>query len=336
MKTEELEDFWNGMVPPNAGEEISGKKLPGMPKDMPSYAAIDRNGYRHLLIKKLSQDENIQFQTKGLDVSTSIFKIGDAQEARYVDLICTNINQNGTFTVVASDLTQSITSSEKSLEDTINEVLYKWRDFWTTKVGGMSMEETLGLFGEVWLMLKWLPKIDSHIIDIWQKSEDARHDFQGGTVSIEVKVANSRTATYPNHHISGLEQLDNPESGELYIFSLQVTEDSLSSNTLHNIVRDAQNSLVKDYKALNEFNEKIVGRGYSLDDTSNPSKGFRIIAERVYRVTGKFPRITRSTFGNQGPPAGTSNIRYDIDLSTCKEFLVATSPSDPGNPMSKI
>jgi hypothetical protein len=335
MKTEELEDFWDGMVSPNAGEEISGKRLPGMPKEMPVYAAVDRNGYRHILIKKLSQDKNIQFQTRGLDVNTSIFKIGNAQEAAYVDLICTNINQNRTFTVVASDLTQSITNSTKSLEDTIKEVLYRWRDFWTAKFSGMSMEETLGLFGEAWFMLRWFPKIDFHVIDIWQKSENARHDFQVGSTSIEVKVSNSRNSNYPNHHISGLEQLDDPESGELYLFSLQLTEDSLSSNTLHNIVREVQNRLANDFRALNEFNEKIVERGYSLDDTSNPAKGFRIIAERLFKVTGEFPRIIRRTFGNQGPPAGTSNIRYNIDLSACEEFLVATSPSDSGNPLSK-
>ena len=335
MKTEELEEFWKGLKLPKVGEDISGKRLPGMPLEMPGYAALDRYGYRHLLIRKLSQEDGeINFRTRGLDVSTSKFKIGTSNEATYVDLTCTNLNLNNTFTVVASDLIQSVVTSNKKLEDTIKSVLHKWRDFWSVRGGGISLEDTLGLFGEVWFMIRWFPTLDSNVVDMWQVLENAMHDFQSEEASVEVKVNNSRLTSFPTHIISGIDQLDNPESGDLYLFSLQVTEDSISSNTLHNIVREIQHKLEDDYRALSEFNEKLLERGYTLDDTANPSRGFRILAERLYKVTDGFPRIVRRSFGTTGPPPGTSGIKYALNTSACERWLVATTPTDGGNPFS--
>ena len=336
--TDDIEDMWNAMHPPLGDEEISGRRIPGLSTTIPAYLAIDRGGFRHLFIltQKVSEVTPI-FHSNGLRVSISKFKIGTSPENFYLDFHCYNPRQNSTFSAVVIDVIHSIKGNSSDLLSVINETIARWRDFWTTRTSGMSMEETLGLFGEIWFMLRWFPTLDSQVIRMWQSTVNARHDFQGDQVSVEVKTANTRTTGAPVHHISGLEQLDDPQSGKLYLFSLQVTDDALSNNTLHSLVNTVQKKISGDYLTLSDFNTKVVSRGYTLDDTGYPALGYRILSERLYKVTDRFPRIVRRSFVTQELPSGISNIKYNLDMAGSEPWLVARSPTESGNPLlSKI
>lgn len=336
MQIDDMEEFWITMKLPGLNEEISGRRLSGMPSETHVYLALDREGFRHLFIQVDDTAGQQQlFRTRGLDVSISRFKIGTNPESFYVDFFCSNQRQNSTFTAVAADVIRSIRAEKSDLLELINGVLARWRDFWTASTEQMTQEEAVGLFGELWFLLRWFPATDSNVIGMWQRDRSALHDFQGDRISVEVKTANSRTLGAPFHHISGIDQLEDPEQGQLYLFSLQVTEDALSGNTLHSLVKSAQSKLWNDYRALSEFNEKIVSRGYTLDDSGYPARGFRILSERLYSIGEGFPRIIRRTFGTVGPPAGTSDIRYTLDMAACDGWLIARNPEDNSNPLRK-
>ena len=329
MTLEELETSWANLEPPASPDGINGKRAAGMPLEQAVYLAIDGRGRRHLLI--LVPDDIVplnQRETKGLEVSTARFQVGSNPEALYVDLICIDPAQTPTFNAVTQDMLRTLARSGGPSRDAIINALARWRAFWSTRADGMSREDALGLFGELWFMRRWLAPVNAEIVGRWQATEEARHDFQWPAASVEVKTTASRSREEPLHSISSLDQMDDPEQGQLFLFSLQVTEDALAANNLHSLVESLAIELHDDFQALASFNEKLALRGYSPADRIAQARKLRILGERLYRIDEDFPRITRKTFQPGGLPSGIVDIGYTLDLSACRRWLVATEPTD--------
>ena len=207
--------------------------------------------------------------------------------------------------------------------------LARWRAFWSVKTSGISREEALGLFGELWFLRRWLGNLNAATIRCWQATESARHDFQWAQASVEVKTAATQSAGPPVHRITSLEQLADPEQGNLFLFSLQVCNDALAANTLQNLANAITADLRDDFVALEEFNGKLAARGYSLE-SQFATMPLRILGERLYRVDATFPRIIRESFGTSGAPQGVVGVSYELDLSACDNWLLAKRPQDAG------
>lgn len=327
MTLEELESTWASLQPPRTPDSISGRRAVGLPANRPVYLAVDSRARRHFLVQMPDGIPPVmQRETRSLEVETTRFQIGTNPEALYVDLVCTDSSQHHTFSAIAQDLIRSIRQTPGPLRDTILSALARWRAFWAVKAGGMSREDALGLFGELWFLRRWLGTIDAKVIQYWQATDSARHDFQWPSASVEVKTVTSQSAGPPTHRIAGLEQLDDPEQGLLYLFSLQVCDDALAANTLHSLVTSLVCELHSNFKALSEFNDKLAARGYSPADQQTPARPFRILGERLYRVDATFPRLSRAQFQPQGLPAGIIGIEYVIDLAACDKWQVAKHP----------
>lgn len=326
MTPEELEASWSSLRPPAVPGAISGRRATGLPADRPVYLAVDSRSRRHLLIQVPDTTAAVNHRdTRSLEVTTSRFQVGPNPEALYVDLACTDSSQQATFSAIAQDLIRSVRQSPGPLRDSILDALARWRAFWSVKSAAMNREEALGLFGELWFLRRWLGPAVRSAISRWQATDAARHDFQWPALSVEVKTATTQSATPPVHRIVSLEQLADPERGQLYLFSLQVCDDALAANTLHALVASLTADLQADFQALADFNDKLARRGYSPADQQAPTRTLRILAERLYRIDPAFPRLVRQTFP-AGLPAGIAEIEYTIDLTSCGAWLVATSP----------
>ncbi|NTU50663.1 MAG: PD-(D/E)XK motif protein [Desulfobulbaceae bacterium] len=329
MTLEELESSWAALLLPGSPDAISGRRAIGLPLDRPVYLAVDNRGRRHLLIQVPENTVPISLrETRSLEVNTMRFQIGFNPESLYVDLVCTDTSQTATFSAIAQDIIRDLRQTSGPLRDSIANALARWRAFWMVKVGEMSREDALGLFGELWFLLRWLRFMSTSAVKQWQATHSARHDFQWPSASVEVKTAITQVTSAPVHHITSLEQLTDPEQGRLYLFSLQVSEDVLSNNTLHSLVTSLTEFFQNDFQALTDFNDKLAARGYSPADHRAPSRPYRILAERLYHVTDGFPRLTRQSFQPNGLPAGIRDIKYEIDLSICDSCLIATQPQD--------
>lgn len=331
MTLEELETSWATLELPKSPDGISGRRAMAMPRGQPVYLAVDGRGRRHLLI--LIPDDTAPLskrETRGLEVTTARYQVESNPEALYVDLVCVDQTQNPTFGAVAQDMLRILARPHGLTRDTIISALARWSAFWSTGTDGMSREKALGLFGELWFMQGWLSPVNAGIVGRWQATQDARHDYQWPAVSVEVKTTESRPHEEPRHLVSSLDQMDDPEQGQLLLFSLQVCEDALAANSLHSLVEGLAAELRGDLQALANLDRKLTIRGYSPADRTNPAKRFRILAERLYRVGEGFPRITRRTFQPSGLPSGVVNVGYTIDLAACRQWLVATTPTDPG------
>ena len=330
MTLEEMETVWSSLEASPFPDGISGRRASGMPSERATYLAVDGRGRRHLLILVPDNTEPLsQRETRGLEVTTASFQVGSNVEALYVDLACVDQAQNPTFSAVSQDMLRTLARPHGLLRDDIVSALARWRAFWSTRAEGMSREDALGLTGELWFMRRWLSPVNAEVVGRWQATEDARHDFQWADVSVEVKTTASRTPG-PLHSISSLDQLDNPEQGQLFLFSLQVNEDALAANSLHSLVGGLVTGLQYDFQALTSLNDKLASRGYNPADRAAPARKFRVLAERLYRVDEGFPRITRATFRPDGLPSGVVAIGYTIDLAACQQWLVAAGPTDEG------
>jgi len=326
---DELESSWNAIAPPTTPGGISGRRALGLSADRPVYLAVDSQRRRHLLVQIPDTTDPVQQrETRSLEVTTARFTVATNPEALYVDLICTDAAQYPTFSAIAQDLIRSIRQTSGPLRDSILSALGRWRAFWTVKSTGMSREDALGLFGELWFLRRWLGTANATTIKRWQATDFSRHDFQWPSASVEVKTATTQSAGPPVHRIASLEQLADPEQGQLYLFSLQVCDDALAANTLHSLVASLTADLQADFQALGDFNDKLAVRGYSPADQQAPGRTLRVLAERLYCVDAGFPRLTRGTFQPTGLPVGIIGMDYQIDLAACEPWLAAKTPTD--------
>ncbi|MBA2411030.1 MAG: PD-(D/E)XK motif protein [Gammaproteobacteria bacterium] len=166
------------------------------------------------------------------------------------------------------------------------------------------------------------------MINRWQATDAARHDFQWQSASVEVKTAATQSTGAPVHHIVSLDQLADPEHGQLFLFSLQVCDDALAANTLHSLVNSLTGDLQDDFQTLSALNEKLAVRGYSPADRQAPVRPLRILSEHLYRVNAGFPRLLRDTFEPNGLPNGVAQVSYSLDLAACGNWLVAKRPEE--------
>ena len=329
MNLDDLEAAWSSISRPDKSVGIAGRRASGLPHDRPVYLAVDNQGHRHLLVQVPDDTPPInQKDTRGLQISTSRFDVGSNPESLYVNLTCVDSSQNPTFCAVAQDIIRTLQLSHGPVRDAVLSAIARWRAFWSRRTTSLTREDAIGLFGELWFMSRWLGPVNSSVIDHWQVTSGARHDFQWSTASVEIKTAVTATVGEPIHQITSLDQLAAPEHGDLYLFSLQVREDALSANTLHSLVGLIASNLDEDFEGLTAFNEKLAVRGYTPADTQYAARPLRILAERLYAVTDDFPRLTKVTFAPNGLPAGVCEVGYCIDLAACGKYLVAKSPTD--------
>ena len=205
--------------------------------------------------------------------------------------------------------------------------LERWRSFWLVNQAGLSREAALGLFGELWFLARWLKPITTSRLDGWLGPRGSRHDFQWIEASFEVKTAATSLSSAPVHFISNIDQLSEPESGNLYFFSLHVTDDALAANTLPSLVQLITSMLVEDEFCLNEFFKKLADAGYSPAHAEYYQRTLRIVSEGLYAVRPDFPRVTRASFRIEVPNA-IQDISYSLAMGACGPWRIATSPSD--------
>jgi hypothetical protein len=326
---DELEEIWSSLQKPSSQVGITGKRAPGLPLERAVYLALDHKSVRHLLVCVPEHTELLdQHETRGLQITTEQFQVGENPEALYIALKCTDSAQHRTFNAVTQDIILTLSKSSGSQREAVVGALNRWRAFWASKTHGLTKEEALGLFGELWFLRRWLGKTDLSVLARWGVTANARHDFQWPEASVEVKTTATRAVEGPVHRITSVEQLEDPISGQLYLFSLQVCDDTLAENNLVDLVNSIADELQGDHDALRIFNEKLAEQGYDPSDESEYQRRLLVKAERLFIVREGFPRITSRSF-REGTPSGIGNISYSLAISACDQWLIAKSPEDP-------
>jgi hypothetical protein len=287
------------------------------------WLAKDYSARQHLLVQ-VPDDAKISVpEIHGLGVSVGRHRIPEHTDATYIDLACLDQAVIATFAAFAADIAQVTAHADPVNRLTeVVAALNKWRWFWGVNPANLSTQDALGLFGELWFLLRWAGATPESV-QAWEASTGSRHDFQWLQYSVEVKTT-SRSGPVV-HSIQHLEQLETPETGDLYLYSLRVARDALASNTLTSLVNGATRALSGQPDARADLLAKLSKRGYTPAERDQSAVRYRVIEEGLYRVTDRFPRLTRASFPD-GLPTGVDRVSYQLDMTACVNWLVGTQP----------
>ena len=326
MNADELEQAWRDVSTPDTSQSLEAVPVSGSEV----WAAVDHQGRRHLLLQVPDGTEAPETATHGLQVTVARHQVEGREAADYLDLMCLSDDVTATFTAVAADV--GADAGEVVQADRVAAVvaaLSRWQWFWGVEPGALSAQDALGLFAELWFLQRWTGGGPA-VIDAWTASVGSRHDFQWPDRSVEVKAAARRADGAVLHRISHLDQLADPEQGQLFLFSLHVVRDQLAHNTLPGLVGRVAVGLHGDPQAQDAFSRKLGRRGYSPAHAHRYETPYRVLAEHLYRVEAGFPRLLDSSFVG-GLPSGVTDVSYVIDMAACDPWLVASSADGWGH-----
>jgi len=328
MTISQLEKAWSEL-PHAAAGQLSGIRATGMPLLSPVYIAVDSTRRRQILVTLPSGSEPLKaITTRGLEVRTDELRIGDSTPHIFIQLVCLHASHNSMFSSLAANILSAVGADPSDPKSAVARCLDHWRSFWAAEQFNLTHEEALGLFGELWFLYRWLGPLSINKINHWQGPLGARHDFQSAEASVEVKTTASASDKGPVHVISSLDQLDAPEIGKLYMFSLHVTDDALAANSLPLLVDEIISDLNHDLEAKEFFLDRLAKAGYNINDAERYMRKLRVFAEELYLVDESFPKLTKKSFAS-GLPLGVGDVIYSLSMSACAPWRIANSPSDP-------
>jgi hypothetical protein len=329
MTPSELDKAWSDLPPADSGQ-LSGIRAVGLPADVPVYVATDGLRRRQLLVVLPSGAEPFEMTvTRGLEVKTDDLQVGGSASRMYLQLICLQPAHYATFSALCASIIAAVRIDPSDPKAAVQKCLNRWRSFWAVDRSGLTREQALGLFGELWFLLRWMGPLNPSRIARWQGPLGARHDLQWAAASIEVKTTASTSGGPPVHVIANLSQLDAPETGQLYVFSLHVADDVLATNSLPVLVEQINAALSQQGDAMDMFSERLAKTGYSPADAGRYLRPLRILAEELYRIDESFPKLTVKSFPS-GLPAGVGDVTYSLSMAACLPWRVATLPAQSG------
>lgn len=322
MNPEQLDRAWQTLATPESAQQLAAMSISG--NDV--WVAIDHEGLRHLLLLVPDGTEAPPATvTRGLRMTVARHQVQGNEPADYLDLVCLSDDLALTFTAVAADVgDEAGTAAAEQRLAAVVSALARWQWFWGVETDRLSETDALGLFAELWFLHRWEGG-GAGAVEAWTASTGSRHDFQWPEHSVEVKATGRRADGAVLHRIQHLDQLADPEEGELFLFSLRVVRDELAHNTLPDIVDRVTEGLRGNAQAKDDLARKLGQQGYSPAFRRRHETPYRILGENMYRVGPGFPRLTTNSFAG-GLQPGIADVSYVIDMATCDPWLVATGP----------
>lgn len=195
-----------------------------------------------------------------------------------------------------------------------------WQEFMRKGVAHLSVEEEIGLFGE-------LVFIDSLIandlrplsaMEAWDGPSRGSHDFLLGTGAIEVKSSVSQNRFLAK--ISSLDQLDDTLRKPLFISKQRLIQ-TAAGRTLSEMALFIDTNLNADPEAQEMFRDKLLAAGYLSIHENEYRRRFEVSSSSILPINDSFPRITRGS-----APEGIISASYDLDLDQVQseQITVAT------------
>ena len=317
------EDPWASVPRPAAG--LLRAREPSTPGGV--WYAWDDQDRRHLLLPVPADNrETVFFETRGLIATVRQLHLDEGPNGTWADIGCLDAGSAEAFAALGGELDEQLTIHQGNVLTVISDVLERWRRFWLEAAppGVLDTAAEIGLIGELWFLLRWLETAGS--VRYWTGPLGDRNDFVSTSVSVEVKAASVRGGELPTHPIAHLDQLADPVDGSLLLFSLGMARDAAGDTTLPGLVAEAE-ILCTDTPHLNAWRQRIHAAGWRPPHAESYSRRFRVVSQQLYRVDDHFPRLIRTSFNDQQPPAGVSEVRYSATPSVvAATHLLASEP----------
>lgn len=315
------EDPWATVPRPAAG--LLRAREPSRPGGV--WYGWDDQGRRHLLLPVPSDNTTtVDFETRGLIASIRELHLDEGPDGTWADIGCLDGGSADAFAALGRELDEHLAAQQDDAVTIVRQVLERWRRFWLEAAppGMLDAAAEMGLIGELWFLLRWLGTAAS--VRHWTGPLGDRHDFVTTSVSVEAKAASVRGGEMPTHPIAHLDQLAEPVNGSLMLFSLGMARDADGDTTLPGLVAEGE-TLCQGTPHLDAWRERIHAAGWRPPHTELYSRRFRMTSQQLYRVDDQFPRLIRTSFNGQQPPAGVSEVRYSVTPSVVAETHLVTS-----------
>jgi hypothetical protein len=240
----------------------------------------------------------------------------------YIRIECLESGLETPFALLASQVVSHLASGATPSKACMDAVLEFRRLL--SRNGGMlpSEDEILGLIGEL-LLLKRLVLVRPHLWQGWNGPLGSARDYSWGAVDIEAKA--SRMAGESRLTVNGLDQLEPEEDRELLIHHSVLTENPVGMIDVPGLADEIRRQ-ISDPEG---FDTRLASAGYLSEQRDLwLEHRFTLHGSHIYRVSDDFPRIRKSDFPGGSLPAGVAKLRYDVLLSNCSSFRLATSEEE--------
>ena len=211
-------------------------------------------------------------------------------------------------------------SSEKEMLEIAISQSVKWFNFLKpTNERKLKPFQQQGLIAELLFLKKLIHKIGlSNALNSWYGPDKFDKDFIMGNLGIEVKAKHSGKIKIT---ISSVTQLDlqSLENLILVVFTINSSSSNdQNSFTLDEIVDDLGELFDKDANLKYLFEKKIAEAGYDYDLGYSDRFWTNLENSQLFKIEKSFPSITSKNVDVKS----ISNISYDIDLNTVKEYKI--------------
>lgn len=290
------------------------------------WAARDDHSRSHLLLRVPDGAIAPTTTLHGVTASVTRHRIEGA-DLDCLDLTCSDPSVVDTFAALCADALAAIEGIRESQRPAaVSSVLAKWRWFFGAETNPLSRIEAVGLFGELWYLVRHAG-VTAESLAAWDASNGARHDFQWPDRSVEVKTTSKSGPAV--HRIQHLEQLEDPETGHLVLYSLKISEDRLAANSILSLARRIVNEFAASPDLVDEFERKLAIRGFTPGSVGEGAVPYRVVEEALYGVDTDFPRLTRVSFQPRGIPSGVGRVSYDLSMAACEGWRLRADAADP-------
>ena len=180
----------------------------------------------------------------------------------------------------------------------------------------MSSNAQKGMIAELLFLKEKIEKgmQPSDAVAGWVGPDGADQDFVYDDAWYEIKTT---VASSSQVKISSVEQLDNPDEGELVVFRIDKCAPAKSGAvTLYAMVHLLLGMMSSNVGAVDDFVLKLGSAGY-IDMNEYDKEKFSVSAKQTYLVKESFPRIVREVL-----PVEIVNLEYCLDLPSLDPWTV--------------
>lgn len=278
--------------------------------------------HRMLIIRvpfNTGKEFNFKYDFRGLKFD----KIYDPDNSGFLllNLVLVDGQFEDIFDSLVADILAAIIneSDNKKILKNYSNRLIKWQSlFERFKQQGLTQEEQIGLYGELYLMRKFLLTYSEfdNVIKSWVGPEKQFRDFQFGRWSVEVKTTHGKN--HQKVQISNERQLDTANTDYLFLNHLSLVTLQQSGETLNQIIDSVYELLRTNLNAYNLFRNKLTDVGFFDPHRHYYSDiGYLIRQDIYYKVEHQFPRIEETDIRK-----GVGDVKYSIIVSLCNDYEI--------------
>ncbi|MGG0836972.1 PD-(D/E)XK motif protein [Bacillus paralicheniformis] len=284
---------------------------------------LQRRIYIDITNESWNEDQLKSFpRWRGIDIGQEFFsQIGPLKEKNFLVVSQIVENSEEIFERVLQNLVDHIlTEEELPLYTIVYEVLDRWHNFFKGKWGTkLTLEEEMGLFGELYYINRWLesfPEKPPRIIKDWKGPLKNRIDFASKNSGVEIKTISPKIRD--EIIISNEKQLElSPVINALFLYVLKVEVNDSTGKSLQSMIETIEEQLITRAPSLAvKFKDLLLEIGVMSEDYDE--NYFYVHEELAYHVASEFPKLTSKNI-----PTGIAKVSYSIDLSHCKFFAVS-------------